>query len=85
MKKGELSINVIVVAAIGMLILVIISVLVFRGTGGLVDQTSCTGLGANINAECVASNADCRAQNGVVNSGAICPGNDVCCVLPTTN
>ena len=82
MKKGELSINVIVVAAIGMLILVIISVLVFRSGGGLVEGTSCEGLGANIDATCVASPADCSENyNGIVNRAAQCPTGTVCCVM----
>lgn len=45
MKKGDLSINIIIVAAIALIILVIISVLVF-GTGRRINiGTSCEGIG----------------------------------------
>jgi len=44
-KKGDLSINIIVIAAIAMLVLVIISVLLFR-SGGLINRgTNCEGVG----------------------------------------
>jgi hypothetical protein len=86
MKKGDLSINIIVVAAIAMLILVIISVLVFRAGDGIVGGTSCDGLGDNIQAECVPSNFDCSDMNGIVNRGARCQTSGyVCCVLSTGN
>ena len=85
MKKGELSINVIVVAAIGMLILVIISVLVFRSGGGLVEGTSCEGLGENIDAECLGSPAECGNRGGIVNRAAQCPTGTICCVMGSDN
>lgn len=43
-KKGDLSINIIVVAAIAMIILVVISVLVFRTGGDLNKSRSCDGI-----------------------------------------
>lgn len=44
-KKADLSISIIVVAAIAMIILVIISVLLFRSGGMLNRGTNCEGLG----------------------------------------
>lgn len=80
MKKGELSINIIVVAAIAMLILVIISVLVFRSGDGIVTGTSCEGLGDNIAAACTTS-GQCSEVGGIVNRAARCPvQGDICCI-----
>ena len=45
MKKGDLSINIIIVAAIALIILVIISVLVFRSGSQVSKGTSCEGVG----------------------------------------
>ena len=44
-KKGDLSINIIIIAAIALIILVIISVLLFRSGGDLQRGTSCEGVG----------------------------------------
>ena len=51
-KKGDLSINMIVIAAIAMIILVVVSVLVFR-SGGLLNQAkACTAIQGG---ECISS------------------------------
>ena len=87
MKKGDLSINVIVVAAIAMLILVIISVLVFRTGDGLIRNVSCDGLADNMNAECVPRNTCVSDYGGIVNSAARCDDQSgqrmQCCLLPS--
>lgn len=44
-KKADLSINIIIIAAIALIILVIVSVLLFRSGGQLTTGTSCTGIG----------------------------------------
>ena len=44
-KKGDLSINIIVIAAIALIILVIMSVLLFQSGGNLRRGTSCEGVG----------------------------------------
>jgi len=44
MKKGDLSINIIIIAAIALLVLVIISILLFRSGTSIQHGTSCTGI-----------------------------------------
>ncbi len=44
MKKGELSVNIIIVAAIALIILVILAVLLFRTGNELRVGTSCEGI-----------------------------------------
>lgn len=53
MKKGDLSINVIIVAAVGLLILVILAVLLF-GTGGRINQgtENCASIGGKCQESC---------------------------------
>ena len=48
MKKGiELSVNVIIIAAISLIVLVLLSFLVIRSGGGIVEGTSCEQVGGN--------------------------------------
>lgn len=80
MKKGELSINIIIVAAIALLILVIISVLIFRSGSNIRDNTeSCT----SVNGVCDTSCDDVAYDRGGVwipNPSRICPTEgDICC------
>ena len=51
-KKGDLSINIIIVAAIALIILVIISVLVFNTGGSISEGTSCEGIGGTCATAC---------------------------------
>lgn len=83
MKKGDLSINIIVVAAIAMVILVIISVLIFRTGSNLTEGTSCEGLSG---AGCEPAGVSC-AQYGqavgeiwVGHPTASCPPQQICCI-----
>ena len=72
-KKGDLSINIIIVAAIALLVLIILAVLILR-TGNRVDVgTRCEALGGNCESEC-----DLTAGYFVDSAGS-CPGEDVCC------
>jgi hypothetical protein len=87
MKKGDLSINIIVVAAIAMVILVIISVLIFRTGSNLTEGTSCESLAEGGGSECVPKNTvGCTGygqQEGAVyvrHPTASCPPQEVCCV-----
>jgi len=45
MKKGDLSINIIIIAAIALLVLVILSILLFRSGTSIQQGTSCSGVG----------------------------------------
>ncbi len=59
MKKGDLSINIIIVAAISLIILVIIAVLIF-GTGSQINRAkSCSGLGGM----CISEGESCSDYN----------------------
>jgi len=59
MKKGDLSINIIIVAAIALIILVILSVLIFGTGGDLRRAKSCSGL----QGECIGSGEVCSDKN----------------------
>lgn len=79
MKKAQgLSMNVIIIAAIALLVLVIISVLVLRAGGGLNQGTSCQNIEGS---RCETSCSDIDDGQTWINRGKIC-GNDeeVCCI-----
>lgn len=80
MKKGDLSINIIIVAAIALLILVIISVLIFRSGGNIRDNTeSCTAVGGVCDSACDLVAND-RGGVWIPNPSRICPNQgDICC------
>ena len=73
MKKGvELSMNVIIIAAIGLLVLVILAVLVINASGKIQGtQQSCNVLGGICQASCGA--------NGPINDAKPCGNNLQCC------
>ena len=77
MKKGELSMEVIIIAAIALLVLVILSVLIIRTAGETGDQTSCIGLGGTCDYD--------ACPDGYGRSFKECPADSagVCCI-PTT-
>jgi hypothetical protein len=63
-KKGsELSMNVIIIAAIALLVLVILSVLVLQKFGKLNEGTGCEGLGGS----CMISTS-CNLADGMITS-----------------
>lgn len=76
MKRGELSMEVIIIAAIALLILVILTVLLVRKGGDLNEGTSCTA--PSIGGTCVESVSDCEGGYPSKNS---CPNRgEICCV-----
>ena len=78
MKKGDLSMGVIIGAAIALLILVLLSVLIFRAGGSVVEGTSCTSTDG---AYCVFEEEDC--DSGYVrNPGMSCSLEDEKCCVP---
>ena len=86
-KKAELSVNLIVIAAIALLILVILSVLIFGAGGNIVTGTSCEGIGG----VCIYGDdlRDCRdiyGEGATLHRTAKCPDREqqVCC-LPMGN
>jgi len=74
-KKGsEMSMNVIIIAAIALLILVILSVMIINSGGKINEGTSCVG------GNCMYE-ADCEAQGGFANPASGCSDGEVCCVV----
>lgn len=60
-KKGvELSVNVIIIAAISLIVLVLLSFLVLRTGPGITTGTSCAAFGG----ECIPSGAKCDDEVG---------------------
>jgi hypothetical protein len=84
MKKGEMSIAVIIAAAIALLILVIMAVLILRTSNQTVKGTGCEGIGG----QCYSSCADLGEDTGgtyarnLPNSGKDggCGVDEECCV-----
>lgn len=76
MKRGEISMEVIIIAAIALLVLVILSVLVIR-SGGKVAQ-ECT----NARGTCYPGSmpTDCPEESGLIYSPNSCQKDYVCCV-----
>ena len=79
-KKGsEMSMNVIIIAAIALLVLVILAVLLLQKGGDLSESTSCEGLGG----ECVADSDSCplpgiaKPDAGCVKKGTV---DSRCCI-----
>lgn len=84
MKKGELSITVIVVAAIALLVLVVLAYLVIRAGGNVSKGTSCNGIPG---AQCrvIENNNPYQTCMGITGGTYVpdkhqCPENQVCCV-----
>ena len=84
MKKGDLSMGVIIGAAIALLILVLLSVLIFRAGGAVVTGTSCSATDGFI---CAHESESCSEYNigddrYVSNPGATCSNEDEKCCVP---
>ena len=84
-KKAQgLSMNVIIIAAISLLVLIILAVLVLRAGGGVTTGTSCSGVGGR----CYTSCSDLESDEGgswstdIAKSGRSggCGEDEVCCV-----
>ena len=73
-KKGDLSINIIIIAAIALLVLIILAVLILRTGNQVSTGTSCESLGGTCLEEC-----DLIGGEFVDRAGS-CPNPDeVCC------
>jgi hypothetical protein len=77
-KKGvELSMNLIIVAAIALLVLVIIAILVLRGGTNIAEGTACT---AKPGGQCVAADQDCGTGQIVLPGGGCPAQTPKCCI-----
>ena len=76
-KKAQgLSMNVIIIAAIALLVLVILAVLILRAGTQVSDQTACEGVGGG----CFAIDS-CADLGGLYASRVVpCPDGQICCV-----
>ncbi|HIH23604.1 TPA: hypothetical protein HA251_01075 [Candidatus Woesearchaeota archaeon] len=79
MKRGEISMEVIIIAAIALLVLVILSVLVIRSGGNVAKEC------LNIGGECRSGSSptDCPIDEGLVYSPNNCNTGQVCCIKLT--
>lgn len=78
-KKGDLSINIIVIAAIALLVLIILAVLILR-TGGRVESgTACNGLGGECKDACDTTVGEFK------DAGGACSGELICCRTITSS
>lgn len=78
-RRGEISMEVIIIAAIALLVLVILSVILLRKGIGFNQGTSCVGLGGT----CEDRSSGCDGLgSGYVASGNDCPNTEqqVCCM-----
>lgn len=76
MKRGEISMEVIIIAAIALLVLVILSFLLLRNTDPYTDQCSTVG------GTCL---DDCSEMPGTIPSVNQCPGEGMRCCVPLGN
>jgi hypothetical protein len=79
-KKAEMSINLIVVAAIALLILVILAVLVARKLGWLDVMTRCGGAGNGICADDCAAFEDGTYTSEGTGPNIGCKESQSCCI-----
>ena len=80
-KKAQgLSMNVIIIAAIALLVLVILAVLILRAGRGVTEGTGCEGVGGTCADAC--SDLDGVYVKNLPNSGRTggCAEDEVCCV-----
>ena len=81
-KKGELSITVIVVAAIALLVLVILAYLVIKSGSNIREGTKCKSLGGT----CLPLEPNkepyqvCEDNGMIYSPGQDCAQNKVCCI-----
>jgi len=74
-RRGEISMEVIIIAAIALLVLVILAVLIVRAGGGIGRGTSCESVAQG--AQCTDS---CEYLEGYAPSTHSCPEGQVCCI-----
>jgi len=82
-KKAQgLSMNVIIIAAIALLVLVILAVLIFKSGGDIQKGTSCESL----HGTCQSSGLGCDTGAGEIqNPGGRCSGQDMICCINLNN
>ena len=85
MKKAELSLNIVVAAALAMIVLVILSVLIFNAGADLWSGTECEALAEGAvcipNTYTCAEESDYSPHNLIRHRTASCPEpSDICCV-----
>jgi hypothetical protein len=89
-KKAQgLSMNVIIIAAIALLVLIILAVLVLRAGRGVTEGTGCQGIGGTCDSSCAAledEKGGTWTQN-YANGGKAggCGADEVCCVPLISN
>lgn len=83
MKRGDLSMGVIIGAAIALLILVLLSVLVLRSGSTVIEGTGCTAIEDAI---CIPDSDRCGDYNGgginYISGTRACPSSDDKCCVP---
>lgn len=77
MKRGEISMEVIIIAAIALLVLVILSVLVIRSGGNVAKEC------LNIGGSCESGSLPTDCPDGKVYSPNNCNTGYVCCIALT--
>ncbi|MDD9953867.1 MAG: hypothetical protein OXR66_06040 [Candidatus Woesearchaeota archaeon] len=77
-RRGEISMEVIIIAAIALLVLVILSVLVLRSGNLFASGTSCEGVGGQCE-------YDCDEQGGEVPSRNSCSDPEQKCCVKVLN
>ena len=80
MKRGELSMEVIIIAAIALLVLVILSVLILRSGVSVSDGTGCES--GSVQGKCTAKDTPC--ETGYIPGVNTCSGTDMKCCIPLT-
>jgi hypothetical protein len=75
MKRGEISMEVIIIAAIALLVLVILSVLVIRSGGNVAKECQ------NVGGTCESGSLPTDCPEGKLYSPNNCGSGYVCCVL----
>ena len=80
-KKAQgLSMNVIIIAAIALLVLIILAVLILRAGRGVTEGTGCEGVGGRCEDDC--ADLDGLYVKNIPNSGRAggCQEDEMCCV-----
>ena len=80
MKRGELSMEVIIIAAIALLVLVILSVLLIRSAGDVEGGTGCES--PAIGGRCTDRESAC--EEGYISGVNSCKGDNMKCCVPIT-
>ena len=83
MKRGQgISMNVIIIAAIALLVLVILSVLILRAGGQIGEGTSCMGIEGAFCEDSAVVDADGCGENYIRDITKDCRRSDETCCIP---